>query len=103
MAILSTVADSNPFSAAAIVHPAMIQPDEAPKLKVPFAFLASKDEDEGEVNEFKSKLAVPHLVERYSEQIHGWMAARSDLSDDGVKKAYEKGYKQLIHFFGEHL
>jgi hypothetical protein len=29
--------------------------------------------------------------------------SRSDLSDDKVKKEYERGYKLLLDFFHEHL
>ena len=102
MAILSTIAEGSPFSAAAIVHPAMIEPEEATKIKVPFAFLASNGENKEEVDAFESKLTVPHLVKWY-DQIHGWMAARSDLSDSNVKEAYESGYKKLLHFFTENF
>ncbi|RDA91204.1 hypothetical protein CP533_3412 [Ophiocordyceps camponoti-saundersi (nom. inval.)] len=100
---LSTKAANNPFSVAASVHPAMVDPADAEGITVPTVLLASKDEPEQAVAKFEASLKGPKLVETFSDQIHGWMAARADLSDKRVKEEYERGYKTLLTFFGEHL
>ncbi|KAK5991030.1 putative AIM2 family protein C30D10.14 [Cladobotryum mycophilum] len=100
---LTTKADTNPFSAAASIHPAMVDPADAEGLDIPFALLASGDEPVDAVKKFEAALNVPKHVETFGDQIHGWMAARSDLSDERVKQEYERGYKTLLEFFGKHL
>ncbi|KAG5947388.1 hypothetical protein E4U59_001211 [Claviceps monticola] len=103
VAILSTKADNSPFGAIAAVHPAMIDPQDAHGINVPMALLASGDEPAEDVKKFEDILTVPKHVEIFPDQIHGWMAARSDLSDESVKKEYERGYKVLLDFFCKHL
>ncbi|KAL1960469.1 hypothetical protein VTO42DRAFT_7768 [Malbranchea cinnamomea] len=91
------------FKAAAQCHPAMVDPNDATKVTIPMALLASKDEDEPTIEAYKANLKVPHHVDYYKTQIHGWMAARGDLSDPEVRKQYEHGYKTVLGFFREHL
>ncbi|PHH72379.1 hypothetical protein CDD80_4579 [Ophiocordyceps camponoti-rufipedis] len=100
---LSTKAANNPFSVAASVHPAMVDPADAEGIKIPMALLASKDEPSEAVHKFEGALKGPKLVETFSDQIHGWMAARADLSNSRVKEEYERGYKTLLKFFNQHL
>lgn len=93
---------SNPFSACAQIHPAMVDPADANGVKVPMALLASGEEPADKVKEFESNLAgVPSHVETFGDQVHGWMAARADLSDARVKEEYVRGYKTLLEFFGK--
>ncbi|KAL5606360.1 hypothetical protein BROUX41_002777 [Berkeleyomyces rouxiae] len=92
-----------PFKVAAEVHPAMVDAADATDIKVPLIMLASKDEDAEEVKKFEANLTAPKYVEIYKDQIHGWMAARSNLSDPRNKEEYARGYKKLLEFFGEYL
>jgi len=98
-----TTGSSTPFTAAAEVHPAMVDPKDALNVTVPLALLASKDESAEDVKKFSENLKVDKHVETFGDQIHGWMAARSDLEDPRVKEEYERGYKTLLEFFGKHL
>jgi len=100
---LTTSTDSTPFKAAAECHPAMVDPSEAEKIKIPLCMLASKDEPEEDVKKFEANLKGEKHVETFGDQIHGWMAARSDLEDERVKNEYERGYQTLLHFFAKHL
>ncbi|KAL7898400.1 Alpha/Beta hydrolase protein [Trichoderma sp. TUCIM 5745] len=100
---LTLKASTNPFSAGAVAHPAMVDPADAEGLTVPFALLASKEEDEAAVKKLEEALKVPHHVETFGDQIHGWMAARSNLEDERVKAEYERGYKTLLEFFGKQV
>lgn len=81
----------------------MVDPADAQGINVPMALLASGDEPAKDVKKFEDTLKVPKHVEIFKDQIHGWMAARSDLSNDRVKEEYERGYKTLLSFFGQHL
>lgn len=100
---LTAKESTNPFAAVASVHPAFVDASDAPGVKVPFIMLASGDEPAEDVKKFEEALNVPKHVEIFADQIHGWMAARSDLSDDSVKRQYERGYKTLLQFFSKHL
>lgn len=91
------------FKAAAECHPAFIDPDDAKEVKIPIAILASKDEDVEAVKAFEANLKVKNHVETFSDQPHGWMAARADFEDARAKSEYERGYKILVTFFHEHL
>jgi dienelactone hydrolase len=100
---LTAKADTNPFSIAASVHPAMVDPSDAEGLKIPFIMLASGDEPAEDVKKLEDALKVPKHVEIFGDQIHGWMAARGDLSNDRVKAEYERGYAKLLDFFSKNF
>ncbi len=100
---LVTSAASNPFKVGAAVHPAFIDAKDAAAIKVPMMLLGSQDEDAAEIKAYEEALTVPHHVEIFEDQVHGWMAARSDLKDPRVKEEYERGYKTVLSFFGKHL
>ncbi len=68
--------DGGLFKVAAMCHPAMLDVEDAKKVKVPIAVLASKDEDKDAVKGFKDTLEVKSHVETFPDQVHGWMAAR---------------------------
>ncbi len=108
------------FTAAAEVHPAMVDSNDAKGITIPLCMLASKDEDRDTVKKFEEELKVPKHVETFDDQVHGWMAARhvptregspdianglcrGDLEDEKVKKEYERGYSILLDFFHKHL
>jgi len=91
------------FKAAAACHPAMVDPSDAPKVTIPIALLPSGDEDKNAVAEYEKALKVKSKVEWFPDQIHGWMAARSDLENPRVKEEYERGYKVLLAWFHETL
>jgi hypothetical protein len=59
-----------------MIHPAMIDPADAPKVTIPLIMLPSGDEDKDAVSKFQSGLQVKNVVEWFPTQIHGWMAAR---------------------------
>lgn len=83
--------------------PAMVDPDDAKKIKVPMMLLASKDEPAEAVKNFGEALTVAKQVETFNDQVHGWMSARADLDDAKVKSEYERGYKLSVDFFNTHL
>ncbi|KAK1701442.1 dienelactone hydrolase [Colletotrichum godetiae] len=99
--VVSLVAsgDKNPFKVAAEIHPAMVEPEDAKGIKIPLIMLASQDEPEEDVKKFEANLNVTKHVETFKDQIHGWMAARSDLEDSRVKEEYTRGYKTVLEFF----
>ncbi|KAJ5338207.1 hypothetical protein N7452_004935 [Penicillium brevicompactum] len=100
---LSAGKDNKIFKAAVQCHPAMLDPADAAEVKVPMALLASKDEHMGDVAAYKANLKVPNHVETFSSQSHGWMAARSNLSDTHVQKEYARGYQTILGFLEQNL
>ncbi|KAI0975926.1 dienelactone hydrolase [Xylaria arbuscula] len=93
---------SNPFAVAVACHPAMIDPFGADKIGVPYALVASMEETPETIKDFESRLKVPHHVETFSDQVHGFMAARADLSDPSIKAEYARGYQVVLEFLGKH-
>lgn len=91
------------FKAAAAAHPAMVDPNDAKNVSIPFCLLPSKDEDKEAVEGFEKNLTVPHHLQWFDDQVHGFMAARGDLSQQNVKEKYEQGYKVLLDFFHKHM
>ncbi|KAL0937590.1 dienelactone hydrolase [Colletotrichum truncatum] len=100
---LVTSGDSNPFKVGAEIHPAMVEPEDAKGIKIPLIMLASKDEPEDAVKQFEENLTTAKHVETFKDQIHGWMAARSDLEDARVKEEYTRGYKTVLQFFSKNF
>ncbi|KAF6835917.1 dienelactone hydrolase [Colletotrichum plurivorum] len=103
--VVSLVAsgDSNPFKIGAEIHPAMVEPEDAKGIKIPLILLASKEEPDDAVKQFEGNLTAAKHVETFKDQIHGWMAARSDLEDARVKEEYSRGYKTVLQFFGKNF
>ncbi len=81
----------------------MVDPKDAIGIKVPIAMLASGDEPVDDVAAFEKNLTVPHHVETFADQLHGWMAARADLTDERQKSEYIRGYTTVLDFFAKHL
>lgn len=102
IAALTSGQDNKTFKAAVQCHPAMVDPNDAKQVNIPMALLASKDEPPNDVQAFKDNLKTANHVETYPTQIHGWMAARSNLEDPEVRKEYERGYKAVLDFFHQH-
>jgi dienelactone hydrolase len=96
-------ADDSLFKVGASCHPAMINHKDASAIKIPFIMLPSQDEDADAVAKFEAALTVPHHVETFADQIHGWMAARGNLEDERVRAEYVRGYKLIVKFFGENF
>jgi dienelactone hydrolase len=104
--VVSLVASTpnSPFKAAVEVHPAMVDPADAAKISLPLCMLASKDEDPEAVKKFEAGLTgVPKYIETFGDQIHGWMAARSNLRDARVKAEHVRGYETVLKFLAEHM
>jgi len=99
---LTTSNNETPFKVAAECHPAGVNPEDAKSIKIPLVMLASKDEDAEAVKKFEANLTKDKYVEIFSDQIHGWMAARGDLDNPRVKEEYERGYKTVLEFFAKH-
>ncbi len=81
----------------------MVDANDAAGIKVPLLLLASGDEPVDEIKKFEAALTVPKHVETFADQIHGWMAARADLSDERVKAEYVRGYQTVLEFFAKYL
>lgn len=98
-----TSGEGTPWSAAVQTSPSRLDPEDAKKVTIPMAVLASKGESADDVKAFYEMQSTPKLVETFHTQVHGWMSARADLKDPEVKKEYERGYQITLNFFAEHL
>ncbi|KAI0549460.1 Alpha/Beta hydrolase protein [Xylaria curta] len=91
------------FKVAVQTSPAAIDAEEGARVKIPTMLLASNGESAADVKQYEERLTVPKYVERFNDQLHGWMSARADLKDDRVKSEYERGYALALKFLHEHL
>ncbi|KAF2839867.1 alpha/beta-hydrolase [Patellaria atrata CBS 101060] len=91
------------FKATAVCHPAFVDPADGEKIARPFLMVPSGDEDEGDVGKWEEKVKGVKKVVWFKGQVHGFMAARGDLEDENVRKAYEEGYGLVLDHFKEHL
>jgi len=94
------------FISSAQCHPAMLETKDIAALKIPHLLLASKEEDKETVNECGRILGEKgdkSNSERYSDMIHGWMAARANLENGDERSGFEEGYKDLVSFFARTL
>lgn len=80
----------------------MVEPKDAEKIKIPLIMLASMEDPADKVQQFEATLKGAKHVETFGDQVHGWMAARGDLSNDRVKAEYIRGYKTVLDFFAKH-
>ncbi|KAG0128275.1 Alpha/Beta hydrolase protein [Tuber indicum] len=100
-----------PFTASAQLHPSFMSVEDLRKVTIPQLVLPSKDEPADMVEAYKKELAVhpdgavktKSYIEVYDKAIHGWMAARANLADEEARSEYERGYKQVVTFFGDNL
>jgi len=94
--------NGTPFKSAAVAHPAMVDAKDAPNLTIPILVIPSSGEDKNDVAAYEKELKVKHEVDhRFEAEIHGFMAARSNLEDPKQAAAYEKGYQKLLSWFHE--
>lgn len=100
---LVTASPENVFKAGVECHPAMVVPDDAKNIKVPLCMLASQDEPADDVKKFEENLTGAKHVEIFGDQIHGWMAARSNLEDKRVEQEYVRAYKTVLNFLSQHI
>lgn len=96
-------ARDKPIKAGVQSSPAMIDPSDGEKAKIPMMILASKDESVEAVKKFEEALSVTKQVEIFDDQVHGWMSARADFANARAKAEYERGYKLAVEFFNSHL
>jgi len=100
--------ETDHFSASVQVHPAFLDAkDIEDKPDIPHLLLASKDEPPEAVKAYQEsihKRGDKHSkLHVFNDSIHGWMAARANLSKAEEKKHYEEGYKHVVKFFKDTL
>ena len=97
----------------------MVDANDAPGIQCPFLMIPSEGEDQGDVEKWEKAVKVKHEVVWYKDQgkhvlhqrwrnaykstVHGFMAARSDLEDEKVAKAYKSAYEKVLTFFHDNL
>ncbi|KAI5816566.1 dienelactone hydrolase [Pyronema omphalodes] len=107
--IVTLLSAGDEFVAGAQIHPAMLDPTDAEKLKIPNFCLATKDEDAAATEKFKENVEKNEAIKdkskilRWDGTFHGFMAARANLKDKENLEYYQKGYKTLVHWLKEVL
>ena len=81
----------------------MVDPADAPKITIPILCIPSKDEDKDAHDKYEQALEVKNRVEWFNNDIHGFMAARSNLENESEKKSYELAYSILSDWFKDTL
>jgi len=101
--VVSIGGDNLGMKVSVQVHPAMLDASDALKITIPFALLASKDEDAAEVEKFGANLKGEKLVETFNDLGHGWMGARGNLEEEKGREGFTEGYKWVADFFEKYL
>jgi dienelactone hydrolase len=83
--------------------PAMVSPEDATKVQIPMCILASKEESVDDIKKYAENLTVTKHVETFDTEVHGWMSARADLSNEKTKAEYERGYKIALQFLQDNM
>ncbi|KAG4304420.1 hypothetical protein PORY_002130 [Pneumocystis oryctolagi] len=104
LSVLSGGHYGDKLNCVAMVHPAMVDPKDAYNLKVPICSIISKDESIDLCNEFErivreKPISNNCVFKTFPTMHHGFMAARSDLTNDENVKKFREGVKILIDFF----
>jgi len=92
-----------PWKVSAQSHPGMLDAADAAKVTIPMCVLGSEEEKAEDLEAFGNALKEEKHIERFDDQLHGWMSARADLADEEVRKEYERGYKTVLEFFAKHF
>ncbi|BFZ56866.1 hypothetical protein PYCC9005_003915 [Savitreella phatthalungensis] len=91
------------FKGTAVVHPAMVDPNDAKNITNPYLLLASKDEPADDIKAFEQALPddvrAKSTVKTYGDMHHGWAAARADLNNDDNKKRFGEAWEEVANFF----
>jgi len=89
------------FKSAVACHPAMVDANDAEAITIPIAMLPSKDESQEDLEKWSKAIKVKNTVKWWPNQVHGFMAARSDLKDPKVKADYEAAYNFVLNWYHE--
>lgn len=76
VSLVAAAGDASPLAVAAQSSPARLDPEEAKKVTIPMAVLASAGEDADVVRRYGDSLQGEKYVETFGGQVHGWMSAR---------------------------
>jgi dienelactone hydrolase len=97
-----------PVDAVAATHPAMLSADDAKNLSVPLGLFPSGDEPKDVYQQIldivkEKSFADKNASKYYSDEFHGWAAARADLKNEKNRKDFEDLYSNLAAFFSKAL
>ncbi|WVQ91996.1 hypothetical protein IAS59_005804 [Cryptococcus gattii] len=89
------------------VHPTFPAPDDADRINVPLAILSTSGEDINVINAIQkgveSKNPGKNFFKHFAEQIHGFAAARGDLSGGPATEAYAEAYQLIVKFLKDQV
>lgn len=80
----------------------MMDVEDAGKIAIPHAVLASEEERK-DMDAYEKELKVEKYVETFKDQVHGFLSARADLEDETKRSEYERAYGVLGEWFGKFL
>ncbi|ORX35390.1 hypothetical protein BD324DRAFT_582039, partial [Kockovaella imperatae] len=106
MALSSTLPSQTPFCCGAVVHPALIAPEDGDNLAAPLGFYPSHDEPKEAVEKIEAAMEIKEFVKKcdyhlYDTVHHGWAAARANLKDSENLKQYEDVYQRLADYYSK--
>ena len=76
LALTSQKGSSTGFKCGIQTSPGRLDPEDAKKIEIPMAVLASQGEGEEVVKKYEEALGGEKYVERFGDMVHGWMSAR---------------------------
>ncbi|TYJ58781.1 hypothetical protein B9479_000617 [Cryptococcus floricola] len=89
------------------VHPTFPAPEDAEKINVPALIISTSGEDKSVIDAIEkgveAKNPGKNVFKHYADQVHGFAAARADLSGGDTLAAYVEAYQLIVKFLKEHL
>jgi len=101
-----TSQEGTPFKASAQCHPSLLELDDATKIVIPHAILASMEEVPEVMepwNEALLKASPNSYTETFDDMVHGFMSSRADFNNRHAFEEYLRGYRILRTFFAKFL
>ncbi|WVQ78701.1 hypothetical protein IAT38_000788 [Cryptococcus sp. DSM 104549] len=89
------------------LHPTFPAPDDAEKINVPICILSTSGENKEIIDAIQkgvdAKLPGKNFFKHYPDQVHGFAAARADLSGGATLEAYTEAYQIIAKFLKDTL
>ncbi|KAJ1960471.1 hypothetical protein GGI12_003783 [Dipsacomyces acuminosporus] len=102
--VVSALAELDGFAGGAVVHPALLVPEDFEKVNAPFLVLPSREEPDfsKEFALVKAKAFGPKCdMVRFDDMHHGFCGARGDWSKPDQAKRANDAIKLLVKFFND--
>ncbi|WFC98349.1 carboxymethylenebutenolidase [Malassezia yamatoensis] len=101
--------DGTPYSALVLIHPSLLEPEDAKKIAIPTANFTSSQEDNDVIRAFNAEaksnpsIGSTFITYHYPDAHHGFAGARANLDDNSLRASFQDVYQRTAKFLLQHL